>query len=291
MLRAHYKNVSFRVLISLIMSWYLLVHGKDLDFIARVSFQPRFYLGLLLNFPVTLGIVYMIHRANLKLDEKLDWRPTNIAKRALLQTLFGVLPAIAADLVFITIYGLIMGTNFDRSEFLRVDFPIIIVMIIALNMFYAIRSLLTDRKAEAEAGKNEVTAQETEAEISDVDEEETIAVRYASISLELDVRKDILYFYLVDKTVRIVTKEREYYYGKRTLNEIEDRFSHFGFCRISQVTIVNMAMVKKSKPAAIRNNLKIIFDDPTIIPDPNDKNLLVKKAYVENFKAALNKKR
>lgn len=270
-------GIVFRLVISLLMTFYLAVHGQDLDFVSRVITQPTFYLSLAASFPVTFAIVYWVHWITLVLDEKYDWR-SQLIKRSILQTLLGVLVPVGFDLLFVTAYALFDPEHFDSKEFFTVDFPMVVISIVALNLIYAIRSLMTEPVGKAEE------------QLTYSDESPTILVRYGKITKKLDVKQDILYFYLSKPNIMIVTTEREYSMGKGTINEMEKLYSPLGYCRISSRTLVNMSIVKDLSKTTARYNFKLAFFDPSIIPNPDSEDLLVKGEYTEVVFALLDKK-
>lgn len=269
-------GIVFRIVISVLMTFYLGVHGQDLDFVARVIKQPDFYLSLAASFPVTFAIVYWVHWISLVLDEKYDLR-LQLIKRSLLQVLLGVLVPVGFDLLFVTAYALFDPLHFDSKEFFTVDLPMVVILIVALNLIYALRSLMSQPMEKAEQ------------ESMNLDESPMILVRYGKVTKKLDVKQDILYFYLSKPNVMIVTSEREYSLGKGTINQMEKLYSSVGFCRISSRTLVNMSIVKEISPATTRYNFKIGFFDPSVIPNPDSDDLLVKGEYSEMVVALLDK--
>ncbi len=269
-------GIFFRIVISVFITFYLGVHGQDLGFVVRVIKQPAFYLSLAASFPVTFAIVYWVHWISLVLDEKYDYR-LQLIKRSCLQALLGVLVPIGFDLLFVTAYALFDPTHFDSKEFFTVDLPMVVILIGALNLIYTIRSLMSDP-----TGKKE-------QEPINLETSPTIMVRYGKVLKKLDVKQDVLYFYLSKPNVMVVTSEREYSLGKGTINEKEEIYSTFGFCRISSRTLVNMSIVKDLSPATGRYNFKLGFFDPSVVPDPDSDDLLVKGGYRETVISLLEK--
>lgn len=269
-------GVVFRIVISLLMTFYLAVHGQDLDFVGRVIRQPEFYLSMATSFPVTFAIVYWIHWITLVLDEKHDWR-LKLIKRSLLQALIGVMVPIGFDLLFVSAYALFDPIHFDSKVFFTVDFPMIVTLIVALNLIYIIRSLISEPIEKEEQGQ------------INLEESPTIQVHYGKETKKLDVKQDILYFYLSKPNVMVVTTEREYSLGKGTITQMEQLYSNIGFCRISSRTLVNMSIVKGLSPAKARYNYKLNFSNPSIVPDPDSNHLLVKGEYSETVMSLLEK--
>lgn len=268
-------GIVFRIVVSILITFYLGIHGDDLDLIARVIKQPNFYLSLAASFPVTFAIVYWVHWISLVLDEKFDLR-TQFMKRVFLQVLLGVLVPVGFDLLFVSAYAIFNPVHFDRKEFFTIDLQMVVLLIVALNLIYAIRSLMSEpiRKAEQPV---------------DRDEAPTIMVRRGTVTKNLDVKEDILYFYLSKPNVMVVTCEREYSLGKGTINEMEKLYSTVGFCRISSRTLVNMSFVKDLSQATARYNFKLAFVDPSVIPNPDSDELLVKGKYQKMVLAHLEK--
>ncbi|MGV3611433.1 MAG: LytTR family DNA-binding domain-containing protein [Fluviicola sp.] len=269
-------GIVFRIVISLIITFYLAIHARDLAFVARVVKQPAFYLSMAVSFPITFAIVYWVHWISLVLDEKYYYR-LNYIKRSFLQLLFGVLVPVCFDLLFVTAFALFEPIHFDTTEFFTIDLPLVVILIVVLNLLYSIRSIISESKEKAEQGPINLY------------ESPTILVRYGKVAKKLDVKQDVLYFYLSKPNVMVVTSEREYSLGKGTINKMEELYSNIGFCRISSRTLVNMSIVKDLSQATARYNFKLGFFDPSVIPDPDSEDLLVKGEYREKVTALLEK--
>lgn len=274
--RKSVKGIVFRTVISMIITFCLAVNGRDVAWVAVVIKQPAFYLSLVVSFPVTLAIVYWIHRLSLFLDEKYDWR-SRFFKRSLFQMLLGLIVPVGFDLLFVFANALFDPNHFSLVEFFRFDFLVVVILIVVINLIYVVRSLLSEPKGKAK--QEPIT----------LDKSPTILVRYGKQTKKLDIKQDILYFYLARPNVIVVTSEREYSLGKGTITNMEKLYSTVGFCRISSRTVVNMSIVKDLLPTKIRNNFKIEFFDPSIIPNPDCDNLLVKGEYRQRVNALLGK--
>lgn len=274
--RRSVSGIIFRLVISMIVTFCLAVNGRDFAFIARVIKQPAFHLSLVASFPVTLAIVYWIHWISLVLDEKYDWR-LRFFKRSLFQLLLGLMIPVGFDLLFVTANALFDPIHFSTTEFFMFDFLLVVILLVALNLIYVVRSLLSEPKGKVEQ------------ERTTLDKSPTILVRYGKETRKLDIKQDILYIYLSRPNVIVVTSEREYSLGKGTITKMEKLYSAVGFCRISSRTVVNMSIVKDLLPAKSRNNFKIDFFDPSIIPNPDCDNLLVKGEYGQRVNALLGK--
>lgn len=271
-----YRNIRFRMIITLIASTYILLHGHHLDVVARAFVTPSFYLALGISYSITLFLVYMVHRVTLKLDTLHDWRKNTI-ERIVWQFLFAVLLPSLIDLGLMALYSAIMSLNFSPSVFLAVDFPIIVSFIILLNMYYVIHYLLkTEPKVGVEGGKNV----ESKPPIM-------LTIHYDRTFVQLSPT-DILCFYRSGKNlIKVVTNEREYTTKDTlSLNALETEYFNEGFLRINRGVILNMRTAKGFSPRNDRS-LNVIFHEPITVKDPQTDLFIVSGKYIRQFKELL----
>lgn len=265
-----YRNFRFRAIIALIASTYILLHGHSFEVIARAFISPSFYLALAASYPITLLLVFIVHRLTMKLDERYDWRD-NFQERVIWQFLLGILVPALLDIVLISAYSAIVGTSFSQSNFFLVDFPIIVSFIILLNMYYVIRYLLlTEPKPKAEDRDQPGNGRFS-----------TLTIDFGGEEKQLNAGEDILYFFTEARLVKVVTRNGIYPI-RDSIGELEKQYSGVGFYRINHGTMVNMRIVQGFTSGKEEDTLKIIFFQPHEIRKEDAGRFVVTKEYVGN---------
>ncbi len=251
---------------SLLASAYILVHGHKFDVVLRAFTMPTFYLALLISFPITLLLVFLIHRVTIWLDESHDWR-SNFMSRLLWQFVFAVITPSTIDLGLISIHSTIMGENFSESPFLLVDFPIIVSFILLLNMYYVIKYLLlTDNRREDSNTK-----------------QSPFVIDYGRHYATLNPENEIICFYRSGHLIKVVTFDQEFETRGYSINDIETLFSGRGFIRINRSAVVNMKFVKGYSTGSKRDTLNILFN--ANVPDNlDDEIFIVTDKHLDEFK-------
>jgi hypothetical protein len=266
-----YRNFRFRAVTALIASTYILLHGHSLDVVARAFVTPSFYLALATSYPITLFLVYIVHKLTMKLDERYDWRD-NFQERVIWQFLLGILVPALLDIVLISGYSAIVGQSFSQTNFFLVDFPIIVSFIILLNMYYVIRYLLlTEPKPKAE----DRDQQHGNHRFS------TLTIEFGGDAMQLNAAEDILYFFTEAKLVKVVTRNGIYPI-RDSIGELEKQYSGVGFYRINQGTMVNMRIVQGFVSGKAEDTLKIVFFQPHEIRKADEDRFVVTKEYIGN---------
>lgn len=271
-----YRNIPFRIIIAILASYYVLVHGRGLDWISRVMKLPMFYVAWAISFIITFGLLYLIHFFTVQLDKKLDWREQP-GKRIAQQALKGIGIPLVLEPAMLYVYSLVVGEHFSLSEFIETDAIMVILFFAVYNAYYAVHYLiLTASKKHLEAVENESDNPPNNVQ--------NLKVYYGPNIVYLNVTEDILYFNRSGSSLlKVVTKDKEFTMGKRAVTEMEETYGKLGFCQINRQTVINMRIVEGFTSATTRNNLKINFHDPSIMPDPNSVKLLVKKEFSEKF--------
>jgi len=133
----HYNNRWLRFFFALGSSIFIVLHGIWDRFLSAIRY-PSFYVALLVSFLVANLLVYMVHKTTLWLDKKYDWKQ-HLFERILLQSCLGILGPALVDLI--AILSFLKATNSDPLNYLLIDYPVIICLIIFLNIYYLLHYL------------------------------------------------------------------------------------------------------------------------------------------------------
>jgi hypothetical protein len=262
-----YRNSRFRVVISLLASVYILLHGHTLDVIVQSFTMPAFYLAILISFPITLLLVYLIHRVTIWLDKEHDWRE-DYKERLWWQFLFGFLFPSLVDLGLISFHSMIMGIDFSESPFLLYDYPMIVSFILLLNMYYVIRYLfLTDSRKTNSKEKTE-----------------KLVIDYKGVYVEIIPESELICLYRSDHLIKYVTIDREYE-ARESISDLELCLSSRGFLRINRSTIINTVFVKGYTSGQKRDTLNVIIQSGIDISNIDPNVFIVTDKFLDSFKS------
>ncbi|ASS47640.1 MAG: hypothetical protein A3D31_17600 [Candidatus Fluviicola riflensis] len=247
---------------------YILIHGLKFDVIVQSFTIPAFYLAILISFSITLLLVYLIHRVTIWLDKEHDWRK-NYKERLWWQFLFAFILPSLIDLGLISFHSMIMGIDFSESPFLLYDYPMIVLFILLINMYYVIRYLfLTDSRKTYSKEKIE-----------------KLVIDYNGVYAELIPESELICFYRSNHLIRFVTIDREYETRGESISELEQTFSSRGFMQINRSTIINMTFVKGYSSGQKRDTLNVIFKSGIDVSKIDPAVFIVTDKFLGSFKS------
>lgn len=129
-----YRDTIARITISLIAAHFIVSFGVDKS-IFEFLLLGDYYRSLAGSALIAFALFSLVRLVTIRLDKKFDWfeRPL---ERALMQLLIGVgLIAIVAFLLA-TFYFISYGINILKTVYLKYDFPVIVLFIVLLNLYY-----------------------------------------------------------------------------------------------------------------------------------------------------------
>ena len=280
-----YMNRGYRIGISLVASFYIIFYARPFE-IGRALTSPAFYLAFSVSFAVTLSMVKMVHYITVWLDKHMPWDRMS-KQRPLFQILLCVVLPLLLDFVLLAIYFHIGGTSIFASGFISHDFPLIISFIFILNLYYVTHCLLYLHKQNSTAEVN------TEIAIDDKLDKfsnDTLAIQYSGMHLNLDVIREVLCFYRDGKKVFALTIQGNKFPVKESISNIEEQFRDSDFCRINRSLIINCDVVRGYSPAGTRNTFLLILkpEIAEIAKTVNEKQFFITKEYLNNFRERCN---
>ena len=250
------KLVTVRIILAFLSAICVVLNGRW-NQIGEALHSARFYNAMTLSFTVAYLILSVVHISNRVLDQRFAWKPNPdkpawkqgaFYVRSLLQFFFGlVIPAVIDILVF-AIYFEATGREFWTSGFLHIDFPIVVILIVILNIIYIVFK---------------VTRQQTDTGNSDegnvVTEGHTISVGHNNIHVNLRLPEDVLCFIKNGRYVDVLSTHGSKYIHHETLSLLEERYVADDFVRINRAVIVNMTCIKGYQPSQTAKNIDVIF--------------------------------
>lgn len=129
-----YNDLSLRIIASVLAAHFIVVYGVEKTFF-QILLTPIYYVAMAASITIAFILITFVRWVFIKLDRRFDWviRPV---ERSGLQLLFGlVAPGILA-FILAFIYFSLRGMNILDTLYLRFDYPIILLLILFLNLYY-----------------------------------------------------------------------------------------------------------------------------------------------------------
>jgi len=236
-----YNDIFFRIIIALIAAHIIVAFGaKESFFVLLISWF--YYRSLLLSFIIAFLLVSEVYWVTVKLDKHYDWKNKTI-QRVGLQLLLGItLPAITAFLLA-TVYFGAFGYNILDTFYLQFDFPVIVIMILLLNVYYIAFYFYKQWQITEERISN--------GGVSGADEnqkgKEVFIVHKGAKNIPLAI-ESICYFYHDGDFNFVRTRVREDFLITQALDEVQHMLSDKQFFRVNRQMIVNFAACQHFEP-------------------------------------------
>jgi DNA-binding LytR/AlgR family response regulator len=129
-----YNDLYFRVAISLLAAHFIIAFGIDKT-LWELLLMTAYYRALAASFIIAFILVTAVYMATVKLDRRWPWEK-NYLFRLLYQTCFGLILPSAAAFVLAAIYFALYGMNILHTVYLKYDFPVIVLFLLILNIYY-----------------------------------------------------------------------------------------------------------------------------------------------------------
>jgi|GEM_PF-2571338 len=275
----HYLRPKGRILIATIASFFILFLGQPFHPVTAFS-SPNFYLAFAVSFAIALLLMYMVHKATVILDRRAPWKASP-SRRAVLQVMTGVFPAIIVDAVLIKIYYSILGKDMiARGGHLDVIF--VSLFIFGFNILYVAMYFwrqVTDKETELKAVQMRLEAN---------DESETIAqfdIKYEGGIIRFDVRDEILFFYKEKRRTLAFTVNGRSYVVKDSLTNLAARFEYVNFYQINPSSVVNMGMLQGYGQGPRNETRRVVFlkEYEALIIFPFDEVYRITESRIDQF--------
>ena len=252
--RLEYNDLYFRIIIALLAAHIIVSFGaKESFFVLLISWY--YYRSLLLSFVIAFLLISEVYLVTIKLDKNYNWKERTV-QRVGLQVLIGViLPSVTAFLLA-TIYFRFFGFNILNTYYIRFDFPVIVILLILLNVYYLAfyfyklwqqseKRLLSinTHKEEQQKGK------------------EVFVVQKGAKNIPLPVDTISYIFHNGDYNF-VRTFEREDFLITEPLDLVQEKLNDKKFFRANRQVIVNFTACKHFEPLEF-GKLELIVNPPT----------------------------
>lgn len=132
--RIAYLRWPYRLALSVLVAHLITVEGQSKSSF-ELFFQLNYWVALAFSVVAAYALMQLIHWVTMSLDRYLDW-VSSWPMRLVMQFLLGVVLVLVIDIVFIRLYFWALGGDFQRSGYLRIEFPIVKWMVLSMNMLY-----------------------------------------------------------------------------------------------------------------------------------------------------------
>lgn len=259
-----YNDLYVRLLVTLTGAHFIVSFGEP-ESIFELLLMWDYYRSLAYSWAIGFCIITFIRFVTIKLDNKFDWR-YKIAARASLQVLFGIgTPALIAFLLA-AIYFALHHMNILHTEYLIYDFPVIVLMLALVNIYYLLYYVLvlwrkTTGKA-PETVKIEVNEYPKELikEGTKPDKyRQVIIVQVAAKNIPIMVQ-DISYFFRQNENNFLRTKDGTDFYVNEPLEYYEQSLDPLLFFRANRQFLVAFSTCERFEN--IENDKLELFVNP-----------------------------
>jgi len=256
-------------LISIGASLFITIHGNYQKG-ASEYWSPNFFISLITSLVLCLALIWVIYKISARLDCSYDWRKKT-KQRLLLQFVLGFLVPAIVDLLIMSVYFELLGTDLFESEFLLIDYVAVILFIVTVNFVFIVYHLLEP--------------------VIEIVDQVILTIRSGKAHVDLKA-SEILYFCLVNRRMEVVVSTGEIFATRESLSNLKFQFNDAGFMQINRSVIINPKIVLGYRKIE-QNKIQIIVR-PDFINSlqhrPNDV-LIVTAEHLENVKKQFNWKR
>lgn len=293
-----YGDFYFRSIAILLACHFIVTFGMQMSFF-EFMVSPDYWKAMLGSAVIASVLVAVVNKVCVLLDRKFDWFEAALARTGL-QLFWGwVMPSILAFLLA-AVYFLIRRTNIFETEYLRIDYPVIVILILLINIYY-LGYYLVDHAIRAR--REAMTNQEEVSRLAEELERERNAVKDAppvirepeageqkayylvskatrNIPLAVD---SIAYFFREDEVNYLLTVGGEKYMITETLDAVQLQMDERLFFRVNRQFLVNRQAMDYYEP--LENYKLELFVKPAYTKD----RIVISQKTVKRFKEWIGK--
>lgn len=223
------EDFLFRVVCAVCGAHVMVVFGVETTFFEAIL-NPVYYKAMLGSLLIAFPVVEYTAFVSRRLDRKVSWIQ-NPLQRGLFQTFFGVILTSVITFLLASLYFYARGVNIFDTLYLRIDFPLVVCLLLVMNLLFALQSLYRHiRSGEHVAGNF--------AETTEIKSPKNLIVRKGNQTISLPLN-EIAYFYLLDENRYARTFQGQKLMVTESLEELEAMLDPAHFFRANRQVIVN----------------------------------------------------
>lgn len=288
-----YHNAIFRIIISLLAAAFFVLYGSGLS-VFEALLMKDFYRSLIGSFIIALILVHGVHVATLIMDKTTSWQ-SNALGRILMQTVFGfAVPCVLAYLLaalYFRIHGLEINTE---TKYLKYIYPLVVFMLCTLNIYYLIHSFMLQSGLTVQGllfnlnqyqQENKDASKQTGSDTKEELDLNTLQVSSGAKQIQLDVSKEVCFFYHSGNLNWGLTFEDATHIIPRSLTELEKQYCGAAFIRINQQVIINRNVISCYSDGSSHRTLSLTLKPEYVHLAKNERFLYVSRKNFLPFKS------
>lgn len=226
------KDLPFRIVAAVCGAHIMVVFGVETTFFQALM-NPVYYRAMLGSTLIALPVVEYAGYVSRKLDKKYDWIYAPL-ERCFFQLLLGVILTSIIAFLLASAYFSVNGINIFDTLYLRFDFPVVVILILLMNMFFVLQYFYRYAHSRLH-GTVPAAALHEEKKPKYT---ETLIVRSGSQSIPVAVTQ-VCFFFLEGDYRYLQTFDGRKYLVTQTLDELEEALNKEMFFRANRQVIVN----------------------------------------------------
>ncbi len=232
MVYIRYNDFWLRIIASVIAAHFIVVYGVEKS-LFQVLLTPIYYVAMAGSVTIAFILITVVRWIYIKLDRRFDWLQRPV-ERTGLQVLLGlVAPGILA-FILAAIYFALRGMNILHTLYLRFDYPIILLLILFLNLYYlAYYFYARMRIAEKTVANSPIQSEEIEGEV-----QRTFLINQGAKSIPVPL-SDIAYFFREGNYNFMRTSTGDDYTIMQSLDEVQALLPSLDFFRANRQMLVS----------------------------------------------------
>lgn len=236
--RTGYHDIWLRIIGALLASHLIVSFGEKEGFFQLVLMWD-YWRALLISFVIAFLLVSLVYIVTVRLDRRYDWKSQSLSRASLQITLGLLLPALCAFFLAY-LYFAAFGLHILDTPYLRFDFPIIVLLLVLLNLYYLAYYFLKKWQSAEQAASNHI---HSIAPATAKLKSETFTIQQGAQSIPLPVTS-IAYFYRDGDYNFLRTFDGSTHLVSQTLDDIESSLDENIFFRANRQLIINIKSCK-----------------------------------------------
>lgn len=235
-MKVFYDDLIFRIIASVVCAHFVVMYGVEISFFV-VLLKPMYWIAMGGSALIAFILVTAIRSVTIRLDKRYDWA-SRMTPRIFLQLTFGLfLPGVIAFLLAF-IYFTVRGVDVFKTYYLRIDYPVILLLILLANAYYLVYYVIAKLKVVDGGNATDMldTVSSTNGQVFLVNDGKQ------SIPVQVD---QIAYFFREGDYNFLRTFEMEDYPIDRSLDEIEGYLPTTDFFRANRQFIIGRKAFQK----------------------------------------------
>lgn len=225
------KDLPFRIVAAVCGAHIMVVFGVETTFFQALM-NPVYYRAMLGSTLIALPVVEYAGLVSRRLDKKYDWIHTPL-ERSFYQLLFGVILTSIIAFLLASAYFSVNGVNIFDTLYLRFDFPVVVILILLMNMFFVLQYFYRYAHSRIHGTVPTDLHEEKKSKYT-----ETLIIRSGSQSIPVVVAQ-VCFFFLEGDYRYLQTFDGRKHLLTQTLDEMEGALRKEMFFRANRQVIVN----------------------------------------------------